>query len=269
MPAAALIAETPESLTWFLGNTFALAVWWVMSGVLSGIFLALFGGTVAFMLTGNFHTQRRFARGTGIVGGALAGMIGGMSVGRLGGFGGLIGLIYLWALVGMLYAAFLGVYVPRSAPARFDDDWGPPGGDGPEEKTVSLLDELSEVFTRPPPGENRADEVLGMVCGAVAGVFYGTTTGLFIPLSTSRLPAEDLSRTVTAAAIVWSLLAGFGAWVGSRRVGVYGGMIAVVTGLAAGSAFGGIVALFGQVFGDVVCGAINGAIGGAFFGSAA
>lgn len=267
--SAVVIGQATESLTWFLGNTFALAVWWLICGAVSGVFLALFGGTVTFMLTGSFQSQKQTARVVGTLGGAVLGLVGGATVGRIGDFGGLVGMVYLWAFVGMLYAAFLGIYVPRTAEARFDEDWETPEGDGLADRAVSLLDEVSSTFSRSSPSESRSDEIAGIVCGAIVGLFYGIVTALLIPLSASRLPVEDPARTVIGAAVIWALFGGFGAWVGSRRIGVYGGMVTVITGLLAGSALGGMIALAGQVFGDFVCGAISGAIGGAFFGSLA
>src|SRR5205814_6190160 len=79
-----LLAAQKETLAWFLGNTFALAAWWVISGFISGVFLSMFGGTVSFMLTGRMDSQLRTERLLGTVGGALIGMSGRSEERRVG-----------------------------------------------------------------------------------------------------------------------------------------------------------------------------------------
>lgn len=265
-----MVGEVKESLTWFLGNCFALAVWWVISGVVSGIFLALFGGTITFMLTGKFQSQKQIESRIGVIGGTLVGASGGATVGTIADFSGLLGLIYLWGFVGMLYSTFLGAYSQSLGQHRFDEDWDQfDSPDNPSDRTISVLDDWSATFGKMATTENHADELFGAGCGLLVGLIYGLITSLMIPLSTRQIVAEDTSHTVMGSVVIWVLLAGFGGWVGARRIGSYAGLISLVTGLVVGSSIGGMLALVGQVFGDLVCGALNGAIGGAFFGQLA
>src|SRR5581483_10231543 len=105
---AVLSAVPKDTLPWFLGNTFALAAWWLISGFIAGVFLSMFGGVLSFMLTGKVASQLRAERFIGVVGGALIGMSGGATVGMIGEFSGVIGMVYLWGFVGMMLAAFEG-----------------------------------------------------------------------------------------------------------------------------------------------------------------
>lgn len=266
-----LLAEAKkDTLTFFMGNTFALAVWWVIAGVVSGVFLALFGGTAVFLLTGQRQQQQQIERRIGILGGALVGMSGGATVGNISDFSGLIGLVYLWAFVGIMYSTLMGTSASRAPRGGFDEDWDPRNRRlDPSDRTISFLDEWSTTFSRLKSEERRPEEMMGAFGGIVIGVFYGTITGLIIPLSVTEGIEADPARTIVGAAIIWAILGGFGGWAGSRRLGAHAGMVALVTGIMGGSALGGVLALVGQILGDVVCGAINGVIGGAFFGAVA
>src|SRR5207249_2927357 len=152
-----LFAAQKETLAWFLGNTFALAAWWVISGFLSGVFLSMFGGTVSFMLTGRVDSQLRAERLLGIVGGALIGMSGGATVGAIGEFSGVIGMVYLWGFVGMILTAFQGM--ERERVARFDDD----DDTGPDVSDGSFLTQVLNTCTRLARGKRSPDEILGVV----------------------------------------------------------------------------------------------------------
>jgi hypothetical protein len=267
MPPPLLSGENHQTLTWVLGNTFALAVWWVLSGVVSGVFLALFGGTLTQLLAGKPHGEARVERRVGMVGGALVGLSGGATVGVISDFGGLLGLIYLWGFVAMTYAAFLGVHDQWRRPGPGGDD-GDPVRSAREERLAPILERLSNAFSTVRPGNNWADEFQGILLGGAGGALYGAVTGFLIPLSAATA-AGDPAQTVFAAAVIWMVLGGFGGWVGGRRIGPSGGLVTLAVSLLIGSSLGALIALFGQVFGDVVSGAINGAIGGAFFGGAA
>lgn len=265
-----ILAETKESLTWALGNNFALAVWWVLSGVVSGAFLALFGMPITFMITGRRDRNRTIERRIGTIGGLLVGLSGGATVGTINDFSGLLGHVYLWGFVGMMYAVFLGTYAQDLKQTGFEEHWRKPGPPlDPMDQTISVLDELSATFSKGIGTENRVDEMFGVFSGGVVGIFYGTMSALLLPLSTTQNAIEEVSNTVVGAALVWTLLAGFAGWVGARRIGTSGGLVMLVTGLLLGSMIGGFVALLGQILGDMICGAVNGAVGGAFFGQVA
>src|SRR5262249_23240696 len=113
------------------------------------------------------------------------------------------------------------------------------------------------------------EEIIGALSGGVLGLLYGTMTALLIPLSATNPPAEELAKTVAAAAAGWAVLGGFGGWAIGARTGVHAGIGVLLLGLLIGSALGGMVALLGELFGAVIIGALNGGIGGAFFGAIA
>lgn len=261
---AALFFEGKDSLTYFLGNTFALAAWWVLTGAISGIVLAMIGGMVAFTLTGRTDVRKNAERIVGTIGGALVGMHGGEIVGRIDDYSGVLSMVYLWGFVGMCMAVFLGEPSLRRRRLRseitdFDERQ--------ESAATSTLDSLSNTFSRM---GSQANGIAGAIFGAISGMLYGALTGWALPLSrTDAFTDSGPMGMVTAASITWAVLGGFGGGVGGSRHGMHRGLVAMLFGLVAGSSFGGIVALLGIVVDDKVSGAINGAIGGAFFGSIA
>jgi hypothetical protein len=265
--AALPLAATQETLTWFLGNTFALAAWWLVSGFLSGVFLGMFGGTVSLWLTGKAETQVRTERLVGAVGGALIGLSGGATVGMLGEFSGLIGMVYLWGFVGMMTAAFLGT--PRPEPVgHFEEDWDCPE---PTEESAksSYWSQLAATCGRLGIGHRVPGELLCTLAGGTLGVLYGILTSLLVPMSATIIPDEEAAHSVAGAAAVWAMLAGFGGWVAGSRAGARSGILTLFLGLLIGTSLGGVIGLTGELVGAVATGAINGAIGGAFFGSIA
>lgn len=263
MPWAAQFWQNKDSLTWFLGNTFALAAWWVLSGVIGGVVLSLAGGAVAFLMTGRHDIQKRTERIVGVVGGALVGMNGGALVGRIADFSGVLSMVYLWGFVGMAMAVFLGeARLSRPRLSSYADD-----AENLPDATSSLLDRLSITFSNM---GSHVNGIVGTVCGAMAGTFYGAASAWVVPLSSIDVYTDQSPLgLVSAASIIWAVLGGFGGGIGGSRHGIQRGLIALLFGLLFGSAFGGLVALLGMLTDDLLSGAINGAVGGAFFGAIA
>jgi hypothetical protein len=266
-----LFASDVETLAWFLGNTFALAAWWVISGFFSGVFLSMFSGTIGFMLTGQARSQVQVQRIVGVLGGAVVGMSGGATVGAIGNFSGVIGMVYLWGLVGMLLLAFQSAAQKNASFGRFDQDWDDLDADtSTADDRGSFISQVLAGVSQLGAGQRSTHEIVSAVVGGIIGVVYGVVTGFLVPLTASAPPSEDVGVTVARAAAIWAVLCGFGGWIVGTRGGVRGGMVVLVLGLVFGSVVGWFIAMIGDIFETtVVIGAINGALGGAFFGAIA
>ncbi len=260
-----LFAIVKESLPWFVGNTFALAAWWLISGLLCGVFLSLFVGPIKLLLTGSRQAHTPLERGLGVVAGAMIGMSGGATLGTIGEFSGVIGMVYLWGFVGMLTCAFQGPTQQESMQSRADGAVSLDSGQS-EGPSATLIGLLLAGWSRLGRGVRSPDEWYGVAAGGLLGVVYGIITAIVVPLSATSAPGEELTGTISGAAAIWAVLGGFGGWVAAVRGGLYGGMMALLLGLLFGSSLGGVAALVGELFGEVILGALNGAIGGAFFG---
>jgi hypothetical protein len=260
-----LVAVVKETLPWFIGNTFALAAWWVISGFLAGVFLSMFGGTIRLALTGSSATHGPLERRLGMIAGALIGMSGGATLGSIGEFSGIIGMVYLWSFVGIMAAAFQGLSRQQVAPDPFEEAVDL-GGKRVDDTGDTLIGLLLAGWSRLGRGLRSPDEWLGVAGGGILGVLYGTITAVIVPLSATSLPGEDVPGTVSGGAAIWAVLGGFGGWVATLRLGLSAAIMALLVGLILGSSIGGIAAMVGELFGEVPLGALNGAIGGAFFG---
>lgn len=257
-----------DSLTWILGNTSALAAWWVISGVFTGVLLLVLEGTISYSYSAHPQEKQRLQRRFGRVVGGLIGLSGGMTVGTISQYSGLIGLIYLWGLVGMVLSSFI-----RGASfdiARWQADLMMDRTNDPrisESRSSVFLDQLSNPFSRRSSDEGALFGALG---GAALGGLYGFLTGLILPLSAVSSSDEDSAfSTSFGAAIIWAILGGFAGIIAVIRHGLDRGMITLGVGLLVGSSAGAFISFMGLLFGDMLSGAINGMVGGVFFGAIA
>lgn len=256
-----------DSLTWILGNTSALAAWWVISGVFTGVLLLVLEGMVSYSYSAFPLEKQRLQRRFGRIMGGLIGLSGGMTVGTISQYSGLIGLIYLWGLVGMVLSSFVRGASFDIASWQADLMMDSSGSRNPANRSAFLLEQLSN-----PISKRNSDEgaLFGALGGAVLGGLYGFFTALVLPLSAVSSTDEDATfSTSFGAAIIWAILGGFAGIIAVIRHGLDRGMITLGVGLLVGSSAGAFISFMGLLFGDMLSGAINGMVGGAFFGAIA